>query len=278
MAFTEMPPMLSGSTQQQLNALRDYLFRMAKSLEPVTQMAENKVIYDKTGRVQQETGTAANSEAIEKVRKNAAELEALIIKSADNLTQDIAAAESRSYSYADSKTEEYNSMYVARSEYGDFVENIETTITNTARGVVESYDYGAAIESVQDDIGLIQNYYTAINGEIRRGIIEDPDNPGTYVTGVAISQNLQFSGECGPTDANNPGDGFTYYYLNEGQTFGLYTSTGWQFWIDGVKVGWFNSQDGMLHVANVYIEDTLQLGDWKIIRSGLTLRIERDVT
>jgi hypothetical protein len=85
------------------------------------------------------------------------------------------------------------------------------------------------------------------------------------VTGIAISQNLRFAGECGPSDQHNPGDGYTYYYLESGQTFGLYTSTGWQFWIDGYKKGWFNSVDGMLHVANIIVEVSMQIGDsWQI--------------
>lgn len=177
--------------------------------------------------------------------------------------------------YADSKITEYNSLYVAKSEFGTFQESINTTIENTAKGVVESYDYGSAIESVQANVDLMQAYYTSINGEIRRGIIEDPDNPGQYITGIAIAQALKFSGECGPSDQNNPGDGYTYYYMVKGQTFGLYTSTGWQFWIDGVKRGWFNSEDGMLHVANIYIENALQLGaHWKIDVSGTALRID----
>lgn len=177
--------------------------------------------------------------------------------------------------YADSKITEYNSLYVAKSEFGTFQESINTTIENTAKGVVESYDYGSAIESVQANVDLMQAYYTSINGEIRRGIIEDPDNPGQYITGIAIAQALKFSGECGPSDPQNPGDGYTYYYMVKGQTFGLYTSTGWQFWIDGVKRGWFNSEDGMLHVANIYIENALQLGaHWKIDVSGTALRID----
>ena len=175
--------------------------------------------------------------------------------------------------YADSKVEEYNSLYVAKSEYGEFQETITTTIENTAKGVVESYNYGSAIESVQEDIKLVQDYYTSLNGEIRRGIIQDPDT-GDYVTGIAISQNLQFSGECGSTDPLNPGDGHTYYYLIAGQTFGLYTSTGWQFWIDGVKRGWFNSADGMLHVKNVWVDSILHIGaNWTVQQSGNALMI-----
>ena len=179
----------------------------------------------------------------------------------------IEAGDSYVMQYCDSKVEEYDSRYVAVSEYGTFTESISSRIETTARGVVDSYGYDAAIQSVQDSIGLVQDYFTRVNGEIRRGIVEDPTT-GDYVTGIAISQNLQFSGECGPDDARNPGDGYTYYYLNSGQTFGLYTSTGWQFWIDGYKKGWFDSVDGMLHVANIIVEQALQIGGAWQIRSA----------
>lgn len=172
----------------------------------------------------------------------------------------IAAGDQSVISYVDSKTEEYNSLYVARSEYGTFTESINSRIETTARGVLEGYNYGSTIQSMQDSINLIQAYFTNITGEIRRGIVQDPTT-GDYVTGIAISQNLSFSGECGGDDPNNPGDGYTYYYLTSNQTFGLYTSTGWQFWIDGYKKGWFDSEDGMLHVETIYVEE-------KIVHSG----------
>ena len=176
--------------------------------------------------------------------------------------------------YVDSKTEVYNGLYVAQSEFGTFQENVTNMIETTAKGVVESYDYSSGIKSLQDSIDLLQSYYTSINGEIRRGIVEDPET-GEYVTGIAIAQSLKFSGECGPSDARNPGDGYTYYYMNSGQTFGLYTSVGWQFWIDGYKKGWYNSQDGMLHVANVLIEQILQIGgNWQIKSSNDGSEIE----
>ena len=177
------------------------------------------------------------------------------------LEQMIAAGNSAVIAYVDSKSEEYDSLYVARSEFGEFTESVHADIETTAKGVVESYDYGSSIQSLQDSIGLIQNYFTTISGEIRRGIVQDPTT-GDYVTGIAISQNLRFSGECGASDPNNPGDGYTYYYLTSGQTFGLYTSTGWQFWIDGYKKGWFDSVDGMLHVAIIYVEEKIVHGGY----------------
>lgn len=170
--------------------------------------------------------------------------------------------------YCDRKVESLSSMYVAQSEYGTFKEEINTTIETTAKNTVESYGYGASIEALDQRTDSIQKYLTAIDGEIRRGIVEDPTT-GDYVTGIAISQNLKFTGECGPADQHNPGDGYTYYYIDQHQTFGLYTSTGWQFWIDGYRRGWFNSLDNMLHVANVVVENVLQIGSSWQLRTSL---------
>ena len=399
--FNEKPPMLGGDVQTDLAALRDYLFRMVRGLEDVTTAAGSGNVVSYGPKSQQ--GGASKSD-IDKVRQNAEELKALIIKSANNLQQEIddieainffvkyaddfsgtypstmyntptsttaymgtcssasttaptdpsvyswakikgdtgaqgiqgpagtngqttylhikysddgvnftlnpttgqrdgetlgafigmytdfTQADSMTFSdyewhrfsddtelksmitdtsssiinYVDSKVSEYNSLYVAKSDFGTYTETINSTIEATARGVVDSYNYSSAIESMQDSIGLIQNYFTNVAGEIRRGIVLDPTT-NQYVTGIAISQDLKFAGECGPSDQNNPGDGYTYYYLTSGQTFGLYTSTGWQFWIDGHKTGWFDSEDGMLHVAKVYIEEKLVMsGYWEL--------------
>lgn len=255
--FNEKPPMLGGDPARDLAALRDYMFRLARGLEEVQTAAGTGQIVTNGPNGQQVRTTTDDSKAkseIELIRKNAAELRSLIIKSAEELE-----------TYTDSKVEEYNGLYVAKSEFGDFTETINTVIENTARGVVESYDYQSSIESVQDSISLMQNYYESIDGEIRRGIVEDPETH-EYVTGIAIAQALRFSGECGPSDAHNPGDGYTYYYMNEGQTFGLYTSVGWQFWVNGYRKGWYSSADGMLHVAGIYVENTLQLGpNWTFV-------------
>ena len=272
MAFTEKPPMLRGTTQEQVNALRDYLFRMAQSLETAagaeSAAAASYTVGPDGKRIYSTEKKSDAGSAVDLVRKNALELRDLIIKSARDLEGKIGEGDSYVMAYADSKVEEYNSLYVAQSEYGTFTETIQSTIEATAKGVVDSYNYGSAIESVQSGLDLVQNYYTQIDGEIRRGIVLDPDT-GQYVTGIAISQSLQFSGECGSSDQNNPGDGYTYYYLSENQTFGLYTSKGWQFWIDGYKKGWFDSTDGMLHVANIIVESKLQIGDsWQIMAAA----------
>ena len=274
MAF-ERPPQLSGKMSNDIAALRDYLFRMAGSLDSVAGTGnQNLTVSYQNGR--QIVTPAGGSADIDAIRRNAKELRDLIIKTGNELDAeetDRANGDISVRSYVDSRVEVYDSRYLAQSTFGTFQENITSMIETTARGVVESYDYDAAIQSTQDSIGLLQSYYTSIEGEIRRGIVLDPDT-GDYVTGIAIAQNLKFSGECGPSDPENPGDGYTYYYMNSGQTFGLYTSVGWQFWIDGYKKGWYNSQDGMLHVANILVEEKLNVGGtWQMKSNGAELEI-----
>ena len=104
-------------------------------------------------------------------------------------------------------------------------------------------------------------YRTEIDGQIRRGYLEDPDSHQT-VLGIAIAQPLHFTGRE-MTDG-----GWSYYELAPGQTLGLYTSTGWQFWVNGRRVGWFDSADGMLHTISQTIEQELRMGDWTLSAPG----------
>ena len=248
----EKPPILRGTTQEQIAAIRDYLFRMAKSLED----AASAEVADSTAYTVTQGGQRVydKNKTAKQIQQTAGELRDLIIKTAKDVTLEM-----------DRELKTFESSYVAKSElYGTYTENIQTTIETTARGVVESYDYDSQISSVQDDFAVVQRYLTAIDGEIRRGIVLDPST-NQYVTGIAISQELQFSGVCDGDDPNNPGDGYTYYYMEPHQTFGLYTSDGWQFWIDGYKVGWFDSHDSMLHVKQIVAEESMQIGAyWQV--------------
>lgn len=268
----DLPPILTGSTAQQISSLRDYLVRMAQELNS----AENQAAVQSLSRIEQRPSgqklVSAGKDAaadVEAVRKNAAALRQLIIKTGDRLSGDIEESRQESLHYADGQIDALSERYLAKSEFGAFAENIESQIATTARGVLESYGLESRIQSSQDDIALLQYYISSMDGQIRRGIVTDPET-GLEVTGIAISQNLQFTGAVVRGE-----DGADYYRLSSGQTFGLYTSTGWQFWIDGAKKGWYDSVDGMLHIANVAVEDKLQLGGgWQIVNiKGLGIRL-----
>ncbi len=223
----ELPPQVTGSAE--LVALRDYLVRLAQSLESVSgdaiTIASNKVL----SQSQQQT--------VKDIQNEAASLKALIIKNANEII-----------AYTDSKVEEYNSLYVAQSDFGNYYEQIETQVETTARNTVETYNYTSAIEGLESSV-------TSLNGQIRRGIITVN---GVEHLGIAISENLQFTG----TEERG---GETYNVIQGDQTFGLYTASGWEFYIGGQLMGFFSAADSMLHVSNILVENTLQVGaGWQV--------------
>ena len=266
MSIYELPPRLKGSADTQLNALRDYLVRMVQQLNSVD-AAPTVTLSVPQATTAAKGGVTSNADA-ELIKENARQLRSLIVKTSDSIKTDIVRSSEQQRQYTDECTQRIGESCLAVSEFGSFAETLESKISTTAAGVLESYNYSSLIESARNDIGLLQQYMTSLNGQIRRGIVTDPTT-NEDVTGIAISQNLQFTGQV-----TNGGDGASYYRLASGQTFGLYTSTGWQFWIDGYKRGWYDSVDGMLHIANTAIEDTLQIGGtWRILNeNGLGIK------
>ena len=251
MAFAEKPPILQGSAEDQIRALRDYLFRMANSLEPVitgqaVTMGTTVTRRRADGTVVTETGSAAKADT-DAIRDSAAELRALIIKHANELQSQI-----------DTKVDEYSASVIAKSEIGDWEVNLNSKIETSAVGVLERY--GLEERTISEMQGQVRDYFTQIDGEIRRGYVADPDDNNKLVFGIAISSRLRFvAGE------EEPKDDYTYYKIDSGQTFGLYTSDGWQFWVDGHKRGYYDSNDQKLHVKDIVADDSLQIGaDWQI--------------
>ena len=195
----ELPPILTGSTTQQLSALRDYLVRMAQELN----MAANQtavlshVEQRRDGKrvISQGRDSSADMEA---VQKNAAALRQLIIKTGDRLSGDIEESRQQTLHYADGQIDALSQTYLAKSEFGSFAENIESQISTTARGVLESYGLESRIQSNQDGIELLQYYMSSMDGQIRRGIVTDPDT-GLEVTGKAdVATQMAMNADIAP--------------------------------------------------------------------------------
>ena len=238
----ERPPLPRGTEREQLAALRDYLVRLAGSLEqlsapaalPAQTAAGNKPI-------------AASREELQR----AAGLRALIVKTGEVLRHEL-----------DVLTEELREEYLALSDFGAYQESIVNVVETTARGVVESYGYAAALRALDEKQEETARWLTGLQGQIRRGLITDPET-GERCLGIAIAEQMSFTGQ------ETSEGGLVYYELSPGQTLGLYTSTGWQFWINGSKRGWFDASDGMLHVMNLAAEQSLRLGAlWELTSAG----------
>lgn len=147
---------------------------------------------------------------------------------------------------------------------GELIIEIRATLEATALRVTEVFDYAEELKTES------ASFQRNIEGQIIRGWVTDPtkDDP---VFGIAIAENLNYSATAEDTITKETID---YYKLDSKQSFGLYTATGWQFWLNGKKVGWFDSADGMLHVTSITIEDDLYLGSgWVMTKAnGFGLR------
>ena len=116
-AFTEQPPIVTGQNKKDIENLRDYLFRMVKSLgeaagaDVSTNTGGVSISYGKDGQqiLRTSGGGDASSKDIAAVRKNAQELRSLIIKSAKNLQNQIDNIENNTFyiKYADDFAGDY---------------------------------------------------------------------------------------------------------------------------------------------------------------------------
>ena len=223
----EMPPILQGNERQQIAALRDYLVRMVRANNFDLQAASAPAV------VQESVVTVEDTD---KIKKNAEQLRQLIIKTADDV----------------------KAGYVAQSDFGEYVEKASIDMQTTALNAIENYELTQGvtllntIDALSGQAISFDAFKTEFEGQIRRGWIEDPDTHETAF-GIAIAKNMKFSGG---THTENE---IVYYDLDAGQTLGLYTSDGWQFWVNGRKRGWFDSETGMLHVINIVSTNSFTL-------------------
>jgi len=153
---------------------------------------------------------------------------------------------------------------------GRHYETILTKIRADAESITESFTMQQVTTlegNINDLTAAVVNTTNLVNGQIRRGFI-DWYNPQTQTTervfGIVIASRNVFSSSGAsvtPSGEVNP-----YYEISSdsGMCFGLYTATGWQFWNDGKKLGWFDTNDGQLHVNNIRIETNLVMGSWRL--------------
>jgi len=252
----ELPPILTGTEQQQLASIRDYLVRMAQSLNAVQNMPS----------VTTGMSASAAKKKTDELQQQATDLKSLILKTADAMDIRI---QTNSYdiSVLGDTIENVKTTYVT-SDYlnGTYMNTVQQTIDNTVNNIVESYDYKDIVTGiVGDDINALQRFATLVKGEIRRGMIYDA-SLGTDVLGIAISQSMEFY-ENDPDHPPRKEGEVEYYRIKTNQTFGFYTSYGWQFYVNGQKVGWFDSTDShaALHIASAIVENGIRFGeDWII--------------
>ena len=181
---------------------------------------------------------------------------------AQELQEDIEASATEIIQYqnnAEARFATIESGYLSKSEAnGSYMELITAKIEETARQIRESFNY----EQLASTVDNLEQYYTVLSGEIRRGFIEVN---GIKTFGIVISSRDVFSAAGGTYTPS--GETNVYYEIDTGDCFGLYTATGWQFWKGNTKLGWFDITDGQLHVENINIETQLLMGSWRLVNN-----------
>lgn len=263
----EYPPILRGEPTQQLAQLRDYLVRLAQRQEQTESAAQTQPAASASAAARSAAGAQERAGALRDLTVKTARQQQRDEKTLREVRDRALAAESLAETAESSLGElrlSLRSEYVAQSDFGSYAQQITARLEAEARAVTESYRYAelvsaAAAAGVRESL---EQYMTLIDGQIRRGYLTDPST-GETVIGIAVSQKLRFTGRTQTVD------GEVCYELDGAQTFGLYTSTGWQFWVGGQKIGWFDSADGMLHVARMVAEQELKLGEgWLMTSAG----------
>lgn len=155
---------------------------------------------------------------------------------------------------------------VATATYYD---TIIAKIQADAESISERYSRQTSI-TLQANINDLQQAITEtndlLNGEIRRGFIEVTEGGvQKRYFGIAITSRNIFTSTSKMLDenGNEVTDGGTQFYqIDTGECYGLYTATGWQFWVGNQKLGWFDTSDGQLHVNSINIESDFQMDKW----------------
>jgi len=220
----ETPPQLRGTSEQQLQQVYSFLFRLSENLN----VALNEFgMADKT-----EKKTAAEVVMQKPNTKDDAgydDLRALIINTASVVRKEMDVIESK-----------LSSKYTAISEqWGTYQENINTTIVETAEAVVRSFDYDAKIESINE-------YVRSTSGYIKQGFI-DCDLEGNPILGIAIGQNLQYVDE----EAGQ---------LNAHQSCAFYTSEKVSFRVNGQEVAYVSNSK--LYIHDMEVKGSVALNNW----------------
>jgi len=245
----ETPPVLRGSTAEQLGLLRSYLYRLSLALTEARSAAETGTL----SPVAEKRLTAAAAETVrQEMTAGSADLKALIVKTADLVRQEM-----------DAVTAALQGEYVAKSEFGTYAEEMDARYTVTAADVTALYNICSSLEgSVQAAEGELQAYVTETKGFIRAGVVE---YEGTVpVLGIAIGQDITVKGM-------ETVDGKTVEVLNTANMT-TWTPAKMTFYQNGTAVAYLSNEK--LYVTGARITGQLELGGkWEVShRSGLTVK------
>lgn len=245
------PPILAGSTQQQIASVRDYLFYMQKSL---TDALNNLDAGNFSAGAAQELITSSGAEVSKEMSSQVQTLKELIIKNADIVRTEM-----------DELKTELSETYVAQSEYGEYKEETTSSITANARAIEQEISARSELNVNIDNVdSSLQTYISETQGRIRLGVVYENDVP---VIGVAVGQDVKTTGTVVV-------DGKTYDVIDTNSYMSVFTAQELAFYMNDVKVAYMSNTE--LVITKARITDSFKIGDWLLqdTANGLVLKYD----
>ena len=232
--FFDNPPVLQGKEADQLRQLARYLNTMSEKLN---QALMTITIEQMAPEVQQAVTGAA-----EATQQRYDGLKSLIIKTAEVVRHEM-----------DEITARLEDNYEAlSSEFGTYERNLSSTITATAEGILQDYQFEERIAGLEGGAEDTDGFMRRINQYIFTGLVDEVN--GKY--GIAIGENV-----TGYDANNNP-------YLNTNRKTATFTMDELAFWQGETKLAYFS--DRVFHIENGEVTKTMKMGNhtWTILTDG----------
>ena len=242
MLFTPPQP-LTGDAKKDATILYTHLFMMSEQLNAALQTLESNAANTSTSTVQAATeassGAWGTTTVDPAISASYQALRSLIIKSADTVHAEM-----------DALVETFASSYVAQSEYGSLVENLDTQITTTAEGILLDLDYSSRLDALDEASAGFSSYQAETEQYIKIGVVKYNDD-GTTEAGVVVGKNLSTVTVDGRE------------LVRSANMYSCFTAERLSFWKDEVEVAYFSNRT--LYVTDVAVNDKITLGGkWQI--------------
>ncbi len=244
------PGVPQGDALQQTAQLYRHLYAFTEQLNAALQALDTRMASTATEAARAASGGAwggvggASQEQADEYNN----LRSLIIKTAHTVELEMNAI-----------VEDFSRTYLAQSEFGTFLENLDTRIETGAEGILLGLDYSARLDDLDESAAGFSSYQARTEQYIKIGIVKYNDD-GTTEAGVVVGNNLSTVEVDGKE------------IVRSDNMYSCFTAQRLSFWKDEQEVAYFSNR--ALHVHEIVVNESITIGGWKITagQSGLVIK------
>lgn len=173
MSKIRLPNITAATEREQLMQVKSYLHQLVQELNWALSSLE-------TGGNTSVKQTSSNGITKEELATSFNALKSLIIKSSETVQ-----------AYSEEAERRYESLYVARSDFGTYTETAAQTIQENAAAVESLYEN---VQKIVTDIDSLEHSLIAVNANIKSGLLYYGED-GVPVYGLEVGQRTKIDGE-----------------------------------------------------------------------------------